>query len=320
MISTVLVTEKLTPEGMDVLERGGLKILLPKENSQSSFEELLPEADAIVLRTNVTVDAKCIEKAPRLKIVARTGAGYDNVDVAAATAHGVLVCNLVGVNSVSVAEHASALILSLAKQLPYYDRSVRTGDWKARRSMAAIELEGKILGVAAMGNVGSKVARIAHDAFGMKVLAFDPYVKDKFAGFDYRFVDDLPALFRESDFISLHLPSIPEMKGVVNAALIGLMKKSAYLINTARGDLINQEDLIAALRDKRIAGAALDVFVDEPPEDDSPLLGLENVILTPHVASLTKEVSVKAAVGAAQAVVDLAGGKEPQFVVNREAL
>lgn len=320
MISTVLVTEKLTPEGMDVLERGGLKILLPKENSQSSFEELLPEADAIVLRTNVTVDAKCIEKAPRLKIVARTGAGYDNVDVAAATAHGVLVCNLVGVNSVSVAEHASALILSLAKQLPYYDRSVRTGDWKARRSMAAIELEGKILGVAAMGNVGSKVARIAHDAFGMKVLAFDPYVKDKFAGFDYRFVDDLPALFRESDFISLHLPSIPEMKGVVNAALIGLMKKSAYLINTARGDLINQEDLIAALRDKRIAGAALDVFVDEPPDDDSPLLGLENVILTPHVASLTKEVSVKAAVGAAQAVVDLAGGKEPQFVVNREAL
>jgi D-3-phosphoglycerate dehydrogenase len=320
MITNVLVTEALGPEGMKVLEDRGLKIVLPKENSQAAFEELLPEAESMVLRTNVTVDASCIEKAPNLKIVARTGAGYDNVDVEAATSRKILVCNLVGVNSVSVAEHAMAMILSLAKQLPYHDHAVREGNWQARRSKASIELDGKTLGVAAMGNIGSKVARIGHDAFGMKVIAFDPYVKEKFADFDYRFVDDLQDLFRESDFLSLHLPSTPETKGVVNSGSLGLMKKGAYLINTARGDLINEADLADALREKRIGGAALDVFSSEPPEEDSPFFGLGNIILTPHVASLTREVSVKAAIGAAQAVVDWADGKTPEFVVNREVL
>jgi len=320
VISSVLVTEVLSKEGMDLLEKRGFTILLPEENSQAAFEALLPQADAIVLRTNVQLNSACMEKAGSLKIVARTGAGYDNVDVSAATAHGVVVCNLVGVNSVSVAEHAVALILSLGKQLPYYDRAVRGGDWKARRSKASVELEGKTLGIAAMGNVGAKVARIGHDAFGMKILAYDPFVQDKFADYDYRFVDDLATLFRESDFVSLHLPSVPETRGVVNRDLLGLMKPTAYLVNTARGDLINENDLAAALREKRIGGAAVDVFSAEPPSDDNPLLGLENIILTPHVASLTREVTVKAAVGAAQAVIDLADGKEPKFMVNPEAI
>jgi len=320
VISTVLVTEALSPEGTAVLTGRGLNVVVPQQNSQEAFEACLADADAIVLRTNVTVTAECLDKAPNLKIVARTGAGYDNVDVQAATAKKVLVCNLVGVNSVSVAEHATALVLALAKQLPLYDRAVRAGDWKARRNKAAMELEGKTLGVAAMGNVGSKVARICHDAFGMEVLAFDPYVKDRFSGFDYTFVDDLETLFARSDFISLHLPSLPETKGVVNRELLSRMKSTAYLINTARGDLINETDLAEALSSRTIAGAALDVFADEPPADDNPFKSIDNVLLTPHVASLTQEVSVKAAIGAAQAVVDLADGKTPEFVVNREVL
>jgi len=320
VISTVVVTEKLTPEGMDVLAKRGFTVLLPRENSQEAFEELLPDAEAIVLRTNVTVTAACMEKAPKLRIVARTGAGYDNVDVEAATERGVMVCNLVGVNSVSVAEHAVALIMTMMKQLPFYDRETRAGNWKARRSNAAVELEGKTVGVAAMGNVGSKVAKICHDAFGMKVLAFDPYVRDRFAGFEYTFVDDLATLFRESDVVSLHLPSTEQTKGVVNRDLLSQMKRTAYLVNTARGDLINEDDLAAALRDEKIGGAALDVFGQEPPSEDSPLMGLSNIVLTPHIASLTKEVTVKMAIGAAQAVVDLADGKEPEFIVNREVL
>ncbi len=316
MISTVLVTEILSPEGMDVLERRGFEILLPEENSQAAFERLLPRCHAIVLRTNVQVNADAIDKAPDLKIVVRTGAGYDNVDVDAATRRGVMVCNLVGVNSVSVAEHAVSLMMSLGKQLPYYDRSVRTGDWQARRSKASVELEGKTVGVAAMGNVGAKVAAMCHDAFGMQVVAYDPFVKDRFSDHDYRFVDDLESLFAASDFISLHLPSVPDTRGVVNARLLSSMKESAYLINTARGDLINEEDLAAALRERRIAGAALDVFSSEPPPENHPLFSLDNIILTPHVASLTWEVTVKAAIGAAQAVVDLADGKTPRFVVN----
>lgn len=320
MISTVVVTEALSAEGTAVLEQRGLEVLLPVENTQEAFEALLPQSDAIVLRTNVTISAECMDKAPNLKIIARTGAGYDNVDVDAATAHRVLVCNLVGVNSVSVAEHAIALILTLAKQLPMYDQAVRNGNWKARRSKASVELEGKTLGVAAMGNVGAKVAKIAHDAFGMEVLAYDPFVKDRFAEFDYRFVDDLGSLFDASDFISLHLPSTPETRGAINRDMISRMRPTAYLVNTARGDLINESDLADALRERRIGGAALDVFAEEPPAADGPLLGLDNIVLTPHVASLTREVTVKAAVGAAQAVVDLADGKTPAFVVNPEVL
>ena len=320
MISTVIVTEALSREGMELLENRKFRILLPEENNQTAFEALLPEAEAIVLRTNVEVSAACVEKAPNLQIIARTGAGYDNVDVDAATRAGVLICNLVGVNSVSVAEHALSLILSLGKQLPFYDRAVREGNWQARRSKASVELEGKTLGVAALGNVGSRVARIAHDAFGMRIVAYDPYVKEQFALYDYRFADGLEELFRESDFVSLHLPSTPETKGVVNRDLLSVMKPGAYLVNTARGDLVNQEDLVAALRNGTIGGAALDVFPEEPPGKDNPLNGLSNVILTPHVASLTKEVTVKAAIGAAQAVVDLADGKEPKFIVNRDVL
>jgi D-3-phosphoglycerate dehydrogenase len=154
----------------------------------------------------------------------------------------------------------------------------------------------------------------------MKVLAFDPYVKDRFADYDYAFVDSLAELFAGSDYISLHLPSTDETRGAVNSQLLGAMKDGAYLVNTARGDLINEADLAAALKDGRIGGAALDVFADEPPASDNPLLGLQNIMLTPHVASLTREVSVKAAIGAAQAVVDLADGKEPEFIVNREVL
>jgi D-3-phosphoglycerate dehydrogenase len=320
VITSVVVTEKLSSEGMNILEKRGFKVSLPERNDQSAFEKLLPEAEAIVLRTNVQINAACFDKAPKLKIIARTGAGYDNVDVKTASKHGVLVCNLVGVNSESVAEHAIALIVALGKQLPYYDRAVRSGDWQARRSKASIELEGKTLGVAAMGNVGAKVAQMAHDAFSMRILAYDPYVKDRFADYDYRFVDDLKDLFRESDFVTLHLPSVPETKGIVNRDLLALMKPGAYLINTARGDLVVEADLVETLRSKNLGGAALDVFEEEPPAPDNPLFGLDNVILTPHVASLTKEVTAKAAVGAAQAVVDYADGKIPRFVVNRESI
>lgn len=320
MISNVVVTERLSDQGMELLDRKGFSVRLPEENSQGAFEVLLPDAEGIVLRTNVGVDASAIAKAPNLKIVARTGAGYDNVDVDAATKAGVVVCNLVGVNSVSVAEHALSLLLSLGKQLPRYDKALRAGDWQARRSKAAIELEGKTLGVAAMGNVGSRIARMAHDALGMRITAYDPYVADQYRDYDYEFVDSLEALFEGADFITLHLPSLPETKGVVNGKLLSRMKPGAYLINTARGDLVNEEDLAEALREGRIGGAAIDVFAEEPPAADNPLLGLDNVILTPHVASLTKEVTVKAAVGAAQAIADFSDGKRPAYVVNPDAL
>lgn len=320
MIRKVLLSEASQDTGVDLLKSKGLEILVPAENSQEAFEAQLPEAEGIVLRTNVQMHAEAIAKAPNLKIMARTGAGVDNVDLDAATERGILVCNLVGINSVSVAEHALSFILSLGKQLPFYDKAMRTGEWQLRRSKAGMELEGKVLGVAGIGNIGARVARMCHEGFGMKIMAFDPYAKDKFAGYDYTFVDDLEALFSQSDFVSLHLPSLPETKGVVNKQLLSVMKPTAYLINTARGDVIDEEALAEALREKQIAGAALDVYEEEPPAKDHPFVGLSNVILTPHVASLTKEVTVKASYGAAKAIVDYAEGRTPDFVYNGKDL
>jgi D-3-phosphoglycerate dehydrogenase / 2-oxoglutarate reductase len=320
MIQKVLLSEASQDTGVDLLKSKGLEILVPAENSQEAFEAQLPEAEGIVLRTNVQMNAQAIAKAPGLKIMARTGAGVDNVDVEAATERGILVCNLVGINSVSVAEHALSFILSLGKQLPFYDKAMRDGEWQLRRSKAGMELEGKVLGVAGIGNIGARVAKMCYEGLGMKVLAFDPYAKEKFADYDYTFVDDLEALFSQADFVTLHLPSLPETKGVVNEQLLGVMKPTAYLINTARGDVIDEEALAGALREKQIAGAALDVYGEEPPAKDHPFVGLSNVILTPHVASLTKEVTVKASYGAAKAIVDYAEGRTPDFVYNRKEL
>jgi len=320
VIQTVVVSEASQDAGVELLKSKGFDLLMPEENSQEAFEALLPEAEGIVLRTNVQMDAEAMAKAPKLKIVARTGAGVDNVDLAAATERGILVCNLVGINSVSVAEHTLSLLLALGKQIPFYDAAVRKGDWQTRRSKASVELEGKALGVAGIGNIGARVAEMCHDALGMKVLAFDPYAKEKFADSDYTFVDDLETLFTESDFITLHLPSLPETKKVVNRDLLGLMKPTAYLINTARGDVVDEEALVEALREGRIAGAGIDVFENEPPGGAHPLVGLSNAILTPHVASLTKEVTVKASVGAAKAIVDYAEGRTPDSVYNAKEL
>ena len=320
MIQKVLLSEASQDTGVELLEWKGFEILVPSENSQEAFEAQLPEAEGIVLRTNVQMDAQAIAKAPNLKVMARTGAGVDNVDLDAATERGILVCNLVGINSVSVAEHAMSFILSLGKQLPFYDNAMRTGEWQLRRSKAGMELEGKVLGVAGIGNIGARVAKMCYDGFGMKVMAFDPYAKDKFAGYDYTFVDDMESLFSQADFVTLHLPSLPETKKVVNKQLLSVMKPTAYLINTARGDVIDEEALADALREKQIAGAALDVYETEPPAEDHPFVGLSNVILTPHVASLTKEVTVKASYGAAKAIVDYAEGRTPDFVYNRKEL
>jgi D-3-phosphoglycerate dehydrogenase len=320
MIHTVLISESLHSEGLRLLEERDFLITTLSENSQRAFEEALPDAEAVVLRTNVAMTRDSIDKASKLKIIARTGAGVDNVDVKAATAKGILVCNLVGVNSVSVAEHTVALILSLGKQLPFFDRSVRAGDWQARRAKVSLELRGKTVGVVAMGNVGAKVAQMCHEGFGMRILAYDPFVQDKFADYDYRFVEDLRTLFGESDFVTLHCPNLPETRGLAGREMIGVMKPTAFLINAARGEIIDEPALIEALRERRIAGAGIDVFATEPLPIDHPLCKLDNVILTPHCASLTNEVTAQSAVGAAQAIIDFADGKEPQFVFNKREL
>jgi D-3-phosphoglycerate dehydrogenase len=208
------------------------------------------------------------------------------------------------------------MIMHLAKQLSFMDRAVRDGNWKARNSNLSVELEGKVLGIVGMGNIGALVAKKCHDGFGMKILAYDPYVKERFKDYDYEFTDTLERLFKESDFITLHCPDTPQTKGMITRDLIYSMKTTAYLINAARGGVIDEQALIDALKEKRIAGAGLDVFQEEPPAPDNELLKLDNVILSPHSAALTKEATIRMSAEAAQAVVDYFEGRQPKYIYN----
>jgi D-3-phosphoglycerate dehydrogenase len=290
------------------------------DSSARSLTGALERADGMILRTNIAMTRALIEKAPRLKIIARTGAGVDNVDIEAATERGILVCNTPAANNLSVAEHTLALLLGLAKDLPAMEKAVRSGAWKQRNSGAPVELAGRTLGIVGMGRIGSLVARKCAIGLGMKILAYDPYAASSFADTDYTFTPTLEALFAASDFITLHCPNIPETRGMVTRALLFSMKKSAFLINCARGGVVDEDALLEALREKRIAGAALDVLAAEPPPADSPLLKLDNVLLTPHSAALTQEASIRMASEAAQAVVDYFTNKAPKDVVNRKDL
>ncbi len=316
-MKTVLLPQKICDEGLDVL-KGKVEVIIAPDPSQETLLKMCVDADAIVLRTTSKVTAEVIDTAKNLKIVSRTGAGVDNVNVEAATKRGILVCNLVGVNSLSVCEHAISLMMVLAKQLPFMDKSVREGFWKARNANVTVELEGKTLGIMALGNIGARVAKKCHDGLGMKILAYDPYARDFFKDYDYEFVDNLEDLFKRSDFISVHCPNLPETKGMITRELLFSMKSDAYFINTARGVVVDEQALIELLRDKRIAGAGLDVFTAEPP--DNELLKMDNVTLSPHVAALTREATIRMATEACQAVIDFFDEKLPKSIYNKKEL
>jgi D-3-phosphoglycerate dehydrogenase len=246
----------------------------------------LADADALLVRSATTVDARLLDAAPRLRIVARAGTGVDNVDVAAASARGLLVVNAPGANSISVAEHACALMLALARSVPAADRAMKEARWEKKRFLGT-ELRGKTLGVAGLGRVGQEVALRAR-AFGMRIVAHDPYISKEVAtdlGVELMTLDEVCAT---ADYITLHLPSTAETRHVFNDERFARCKQGIRLINTARGDLIDEAALRRAIDRGTVSGAALDVFEQEPPSDWS-LAQLPQVIATPHIAASTEE-------------------------------
>ena len=246
----------------------------------------MSDADALLVRSATAVDARLLTAAPRLRIVARAGTGVDNVDVAAATARGVLVVNAPGANSISVAEHALALMLALARSVPAADRAMKDGRWEKRRFVGT-ELRGKTLGVAGLGRIGQEVARRAR-AFGMRIVAHDPFISADVAaglGVELQSLDELCAT---SDYVTLHLPSTPETRHLFDDERFSRCRPGMRLVNTARGDLVDQHALSRAIERGTVAAAALDVFETEPPSDWS-LAKLPQVIATPHIAASTEE-------------------------------
>ena len=278
----VIVADKISDRGVELLKETGWKIVA---TTKETLAGELPDADALIVRSATKVTADLLDRALRLRVVGRAGVGVDNIDLDEATKRGVLVMSTPGGSSVSVAEHTFALLLALVRQVPKFDAAMREGRWE--KSSSGAEVRGKTLGLFGLGRIGSEVARRA-TAFDMRVLAFDPYISEAAAKELSVELVPMKELLEQSDFISLHTAVSPLTQNMINAQAIGMMKKGVRIVNAARGELINEADLAAALKSGHVAGAALDVFAEEPPKN-SPLIGLPNVIATPHVAGSTAE-------------------------------
>ncbi|NQX15896.1 phosphoglycerate dehydrogenase [Rathayibacter sp. VKM Ac-2857] len=307
----VLIAEELSPATVDALGPD-FEIRSVDGTDRPALLEALGSADAILVRSATQVDAEAIAAAPSLKVVARAGVGLDNVDITAATAAGVMVVNAPTSNIISAAELTVGHILSLARHIPAAHSALAQGLWK-RSKYTGVELYEKTVGIIGLGRIGALItARL--QAFGVNVVAYDPYVTSARAQQLGVTLLPLEELLAQSDFITIHMPKTPETTGMISDEQLALMKPTAFLVNVARGGLIDEDALHRALVAKTIAGAGLDVFVKEPPTD-SPLLALENVVVTPHLGASTDEAQEKAGVSVAKSVrLALSGELVPDAV------
>ena len=313
-MTKVLVSDPIDQKGIDILSQVAqvdVRTGLPADELKS----IVGEYDALMIRSGTQVTADIIEAAPRLKIIGRAGVGVDNVDVPTATKNGVLVVNSPEGNTIAAAEHALAMMLALSRHIPAAHSSTASGGWN-RKAYVGNELYKKTLGVVGLGKIGSHVARVAQ-AMGMEVLAYDPFISSERAQQLRVRLRPLDALFKEADYISLHLPRTPDTENLVNAELIATMKPNARLVNCARGGIINEADLAVALNNGVIAGAALDVYANEPLEADSPLRGdCDRLILTPHLGASTEEAQANVAIDVAEQIRDVLLGLPARSAVN----
>jgi D-3-phosphoglycerate dehydrogenase / 2-oxoglutarate reductase len=319
-IKRVLLPQPTEKEAVSLLEAAKIEVVISPDRRPETVVPLMKGAHAIILRTGITLTRELLQHGKDLWVISRTGAGVDNVDIGAATELGILVTCVPGANTISVIEHTVAMILSMVKYLPTMDRQVRQDHFDIRYKNLPSELNGKTLGVIGLGKIGSGVARICHQSFGMRILGHDPYLPAELqtAFKDWVEFRDMERLIRESDIISLHIPFSSDTRKLIGARELGWMKPDAFIVNTSRGGVIDETALIQGLKEKKIAGASLDVFAHEPPEKESPLKELDNVILSPHTAGLTRECVQRMAFGAAQAILDLHQGKKPGGAVNPE--
>ncbi len=318
----VLLPQPIEQEAVSVLQAANIEIVIAPDKKTETVAPLLKGVQGVILRTGVFFSKELMSQADELQVISRTGAGVDNVDVPAATQMGIMVTAVPGANTRSVAEHALTLILALMKQIPLVDREVRRGNFGIRFKNLPRDLCGKTLGLVGLGRIGSELARICRQALDMHILAYDPYLSPETMAAFQGWVEfcGLEKLFRESDVISLHLPLSPETQKLIGARQLSWMKPDAFLVNTSRGGVIDEAALVQCLQERRIAGAGLDVFAQEPLSEDNPLKGLDNVILTPHSAALTRECVIRVAVEAARATLDVFQGKKPDGLVNPEVL
>ncbi len=297
----ILIADAVDGKAREIFAADGLDATYAPEISHAELLAAIGGYAALVVRSRTTVSADVLAAGTALRVVGRAGAGVDNIDLGEATRRGVVVMNTPGGNTVSTAEHTISMMLALARNIPAADRSVRSMEWK-RKEFVGIEVEGKTLGLIGLGKVGQEVARRAI-AFGMRVVACDPLLPDEAMRKLGVEPLTLPGLYRCADFISLHTPLTPETKYLLNEETIGMCKKGVRIVNCARGGIVNERDLLAALGEGTVAGAALDVFEQEPPRN-SDLLSHPRIICTPHLGASTEEAQEKVALQVARQVSD----------------
>jgi len=298
----ILVSDPLAKEGLDILQgQGGFSVDVKPKLPPAELKKIIKDYDALVVRSGTKVTQDILSAAKKLRIVGRAGVGIDNVDVAYASRLGVIVMNAPAGNTISTAEHTMSMILSMSRNIPAANQSMREGRWDRKKFMGT-ELYNKTLGIIGMGRIGAEVARRAI-SFKMKIISFDPYLSvDKARKMDVEAVD-LKTLLKNSDYVTVHTPLSPETRHIISVAQFKMMKKGVRIVNCARGGIIDEKALYDALRSGKVAGAALDVYEKEPPAD-SPLIKRDDVVATPHLGASTEEAQVNVAIDIAESVRD----------------
>ncbi|MBN2180967.1 MAG: phosphoglycerate dehydrogenase [Sedimentisphaerales bacterium] len=311
----ILITDKLAQEGIDLLNgTDGVEAVVKTGISEDELAQIIGEHDGLIIRSGTKVTAKVLENPGKLKGVARAGVGVDNIDIPAATRKGILVMNTPGGNTLSAAEHTMALILSLSRNVVPACASLKGGAWDRKKYMGN-QLNNKVLGLIGLGRIGMAVAKMAM-GFNMKILGYDPFAAPTDAEkLGIEVCDKIERIFKEADYISIHAPKNEQTLNLIGAEQIEMMKPTVRLVNCARGGIINEDALYDALAKKRIAGAALDVFPKEPPEN-TRFSELENCVVTPHLGASTEEAQIEVAVEAAQILVDAIKGGPIRNALN----
>jgi D-3-phosphoglycerate dehydrogenase len=311
----ILIPDDLSAAGLDLLKADPqMSIEVVKKMPRAELLARIGDYDALIVRSETKVDAEVIERGVKLRVVGRAGIGVDTIDVDAATHRGIIVMNTPQANTIATCEHTLAMMLALARNIPQADASLRRGEWTRSKFMGE-QLMGKTLGVIGLGRIGTQVARRAQ-AFGMEVIAFDPYVNEENARNNKVGLVTLDELLAKSDFITLHSSLNPGSRRLLDAEAIQKMKTGAHIVNVARGALVDADALVQALQSKKLAGAALDVFEEEPPPADHPLFKLPNVVVTPHLGASTVEAQRDVSIQMAEQVLDALHEREVRNAVN----
>jgi len=312
-MAKIIISDKLSSEGVKILEDSGFEVDCKFGISSEELKKVISEYQAIIIRSGTKLTADIIDKADKLKIIGRAGVGVDNVDIEAATKKGIIVMNAPGGNTISTCEQTFALILAAARNIAPAYVSLKNKKWE-RSKFKGTELYSKVLGVVGLGRIGKEVAKRAI-SFGMEVLVYDPFVTPEMAERSGVKLAELKELLKKSDFITIHTPLTEETKNLISQKEFSLMKPNAYIVNCARGGIIDEGALYKALKGKKIAGAALDVFFKEPPLD-SNLLELDNILVTPHLGASTDEAQINVAIEVAQCVKEALLGKAIRNAIN----